>query len=136
MILEIASFIRFRAQSWGLRRSTAVEIPTAGAGASLKPRHQSFVADLLHTSSLEELLRLGVEGSSLLDGLEALDLQGGTCLLDGNDPGAALGQGAPLLAHNAAILVLSQVLRCHATHGLRLGAAEHHHLCKPALGTH
>merc|ERR1711964_622480 len=127
MILEIASFIRFRAQSWGLRRSTAVEIPTAGAGASLKPRHQSVVANLLHTSSLEELLRLGVEGSALLDGREALDLQGGACLLDGNDPGPVPGGKACFLAHHAAILVLNQVLGRQATDSLRLGATEHQH---------
>merc|ERR1711977_497622 len=35
------------AQSWGLRRSTAVEIPTTGAGASHSPWHHSFVAGLL-----------------------------------------------------------------------------------------
>merc|ERR1719359_118600 len=45
MIHELTSFIC--AQSWRLRRSTAVEIPTAGAGASHSPRHHSLVAGLL-----------------------------------------------------------------------------------------
>merc|ERR1712178_190644 len=126
--------MRSASWSWGLRRSTAVEIPTAGAGASLKPWHQSFVADLLQMSScLEELLCLGVEGSALLDGAEALDLQSGACLLDRSDPGAGLAEGAPLLAHDLAVLVLGQVLRRQATDGLCLGATEHHDLRQPAL---
>merc|ERR1712139_322421 len=102
-ILEITSFVTVSAWSWGLRRSTAVEIPTAGAGASRKLRHKSFVTDLLRVhSSLEELLCLGVEGRALLDGAEALDLQCGTCLLDGSNPRTGLCEGAPLLAHNLA----------------------------------
>merc|ERR1711990_171777 len=133
-ILEITSFVTVSAWSWGLRRSTAVEIPTAGAGASRKLRHKSFVADLLQVhSSLEELLGLGVEGCALLDGTEALDLQRGACLLDGSDPGAGLAKGTLLLAHNFACLVPSQVLRRQATNGLRLGATEHHGLGHPAL---
>merc|ERR1719217_414475 len=134
-ILQITSFVTVSAWSWGLRRSTAVEIPTAGAGASRKLRHKSFVADLLQVhSSLEELLCLGVEGRALLDGAEALDLQCGACLLDGSNPGAGLGPGALLLAHNAAVLVLNQVLCGQATDGLCLGATEHQHLAELALG--
>merc|ERR1711904_649856 len=133
-ILQITSFVTVSAWSWGLRRSTAVEIPTAGAGASRKLWHKSFVADLLQVhSSLEELLCLGVEGRALLDGAEALDLQRGACLLDGSDPGAGLGACAALLAHNLAVLVLGQVLRRQATDGLCLGATEHHDLGHPAL---
>merc|ERR1712178_4309 len=125
--------MRSASWSWGLRRSTAVEIPTAGAGASLKPWHQSFVADLLQVrSSLEELLCLGIEGSALLDGAEALDLQRGTSLLDRSNPGAGLALGAQLLAHNLAVLVLGQVLRRQATDGLCFGATEHHDLGQPA----
>merc|ERR550514_940860 len=45
MILDITSFISV--QSWGLRRSTEVEIPTTGAGASHSPRHHSFRVGLL-----------------------------------------------------------------------------------------
>merc|ERR1719393_1212859 len=55
MIIGIASFVRFCAGNWGLRRSTAVEIPTAGAGASHKPWHQSFVPDLLHCKCVQAL---------------------------------------------------------------------------------
>merc|ERR550537_1663016 len=103
MILKITSFIC--AKSLELPRSTAVEIPTAGAGASQRPWHQSFVADLLKcellASSLEELPGLRV--------------------------------GAPLLAHNLACLVPRQVLCGQATDGLRLAATEHHCLGHAAL---
>merc|ERR1719355_162380 len=132
MILEIASFIG--AQSWGLRRSTAVEIPTTGAGASHSPRHHSFLLGLLpYERSLEELLRLQVQGRALLDRAEALDLQGSTGLLDGHDPGAVLPGSTGLLAHNLAILVPGQVLRLQAARGLHLRPAEHHCLGMLAL---
>merc|ERR1712224_108861 len=100
MLLELTSFIC--AQSWGLRRSTVVEIPTTGAGASHSPRHHSFVA----MRSLVELLCLQVQGCALLDCREPLDLQGGTGLLDGNDPRVVLLGSAGLLAHNLAILLV------------------------------
>merc|ERR1711900_121437 len=75
-----------------------------------------------------ELLRLLVKGGTLLDRAEALDLQGGARLLDGHYPGVLLALGALLLAHNLAALVLRQVTRLQAAHGLCLAPTEHHSL--------
>merc|ERR1711904_631185 len=92
-----------------------------------------MLADLLHASSLEELLGLGVEGRALLNGDESLDLQGSARLLDSNHPRAVLLGSAGLLAHNLSSLVPDEVLRCQATDSLRLGATEHHRLGHAAL---
>merc|ERR1719488_358786 len=109
-------------QMRGLLRSTSVEIPTPGAGAT----HA-----LKRVCSVVELLCLGVQRSALLDGREASNLQGLASLLHGLDPGGLLAQRALLLAHNLAVLV--QVLGSQAADGLRLAATQHHGLCHDAL---
>merc|ERR1712072_469267 len=133
MILELTSFIC--AQSWRLRRSTAVENPHSRSWCLPQPTASLTCSRSapVRVRSLQELLGLQVQGRALLDDGEALDLQGSTSLLAGNHPGVGLAPGARLLAHNLASLVPRQVLRCEATNSLRLAAAEHHCLGHAAL---
>merc|ERR1711918_111571 len=65
-----------------------------------------------------ELLSLLVERRPLLHRGEALDLQERTRLVDGHDPRVHLPQGAPLLAHDPARLVLHQVRLLQPRRGL------------------
>merc|ERR1719261_1014997 len=118
------SSINARDSMRGLLRSTGVEIPTPGAGATYA---------LKSVCSIVELLRLGVQRCALLDGSEASNLQSLASLLHGLHPWVLLALRALLLAHNLAALVLVQVLGSQAADGLLLAATEHHGLCTPAL---
>merc|ERR1711965_239171 len=86
-----------------LRRSTDVEIPTSGAGAS------SFTENLDKPSLTVELLGLLVEWSALLDDCEALDLQFLASLIACCNPRRLLATLAQLLADDPAVLVLHEV---------------------------
>merc|ERR1719272_1273171 len=117
------------------------------------PHTQSWcpasLAWLKHIASslLEELLGHLVERSALLDSAEPLDLQSGTCLLDGGNPWVLLGKGAPLLAHDTAGLGLGDLacegmapgelcgdhLLLHGLHGLGRGGLHGFH-CLHCLG--
>merc|ERR1719359_647205 len=73
-MMEITSFIRFSAQSWGLRRSTTVEIPTPGAGASLKLRHHWWTRKATHSLRRSILESLDGEALHPLRGFHGFDL--------------------------------------------------------------
>merc|ERR1719235_2474346 len=84
--------------------------------------------------SLEELLGLLVERSSLLHCDEALDTQSLPCLLDCNSPALDVGVslltiGNLLLGHNLAALVLDQIGLGQAREGLGFGAVENNRPC-------
>merc|ERR1712072_196217 len=84
MILELTSFIC--AQSWRLRRSTAVENPHSRSWCLPQPTASLTCSRSapVRVRSLQELLGLQVQGRALLDNGEALDLQGSACLLAHN----------------------------------------------------
>merc|ERR1719263_1344824 len=69
---------------------------------------------------LVQLLGLLVEGSTLLDGAETLDLQSRAGSLACSDPWVFLSPEAGLLAHHAARLVLHDVGLLEASLGLSI----------------
>merc|ERR1719503_96205 len=78
-----------------------------------------------------QLLGLLVEGSALLDGAEALDLESRAGKLHCCDPWALLGPEAGLLAHDATSLVLHEVRLLEASLGLVELACEGMTTCEP-----
>merc|ERR1711959_841231 len=106
MILEITSFIC--AQKLGAPALNSCRNPHSRSRC-----HPQLMASLNCSRSaprrvqhsLQELLRLQVQGRALLHCEETLDLQGSARLLDGNDPWVGLALSAHLLAHDLASLV-------------------------------
>merc|ERR1712146_826787 len=101
-------------------RSTGVECPTPGAGAS----RRSCSTLQAKVSVLVELLGLDVEWRALLDRNETLELQRRARLLHSLHPGSdragepLLGKRAFLLAHDFPPMVHEQIGLLQATRGL------------------
>merc|ERR1719263_903360 len=93
------------------QRSTDVDIPTSGAGASCLegPQTHQLINDRSTRSLAVDLLGLLVEWSALLDDCEPLDLQFLTGLIACCNPWRLLATLAQLLADNLAMLVLHKV---------------------------
>merc|ERR1719377_405013 len=102
MVVSVICYCNWGSGAQQVRKSPHLE---ARAGASPCKVQRSCIV---------ELLCLCVERAALLDCAEAGNLQRLARLIASLDPWRLLAPGRQLLAHDLAILVLGQVLCCHA----------------------